>query len=324
MQRMLAVLAWLATNERTTVDELADRFGISRHQMEKDLALATMSSYGPEIDAGNFLEFYIDDDGTVEAYALKRDLVGPTRLTRAEAFAVLTAGRAALDLDPSLEALRSAMSKLANALGTGMDEVIDVDLRGPGCLADFRLAEADRRVVRIGYWSASRDEVTERTVEPIRVFFRDGYWYSRCVDHPADGHGRAAITGDRSTTRRARERTSEGAVRLFRLDRVMTWEITAARFEASSASESTDDLLDLPPDSIAVTIRFPESSRWVNDYFELRQVHEAGGSIIGVLDVVGIAFLDQLLVRARGEVLEPPELAGRTQLAAEAILARYR
>lgn len=301
MQRMLAVLAWLAANKRTTVSELADRFEVSESQMEKDLVLATMSGYGPDYDPSTMLEFFIDDDGTVEAYALKRDLVGPTRLTRAEAFAVLTAGRAALDIDPTLDALRSAMAKLAEALGADMDDVVDVDLAAPGCLSDFRTAEAGQRQVNIEYWSASRDEVTKRTVDPIYVFFRDGAWYARCVDHLG----------------------SSKAVRLFRLDRITSWALTDQPFVPPARIDTTDAVFDPPPDSRAVTIRFPQSSRWIMDYLDLREVHEDDRSFTGVLDVVGTAFLDQWLVRSRGQVIDPPELRGRTAIAASAILTRY-
>lgn len=313
MRRTLAMLSWLAVHEEASLAELADRFGVTERQIRNDIEMAGTSVFGdgPEAER-RWLEVYIDDDDdTVRAHALPVDLIGPTRLGREEAFAVLAAGRAALETDPSLDPLRSAMAKLAGVLDVGLEGEVDVDLATPACVADFRAAAERGEQLEIGYWSAWRDDVTSRTVGPLYVFFRSGSWYARCVD-------------DRP------EPAPAPATRLFRLDRVTRCRRTGTAFTPPPRVDPDAAVFDRPDESREVVVRFPWSARWVLDYLELRDVTTevaADGThdhLTGTVDAVGTAFLDQLLVRTRGEVIDPPDLRGRTAVAARAILDRYR
>ena len=58
------------------------------------------------------------------------------------------------------------------------DETVAVALDDSERLAPLlRRAVDDQRALRIRYYSASRDETTERTIDPVRMFTVDGNGY---------------------------------------------------------------------------------------------------------------------------------------------------
>src|SRR6185436_3860146 len=104
------------------------------------------------------------------------------RLTPAEGFSVLAAGRALLAV-PGAEAtgpLASALSKLEAALGAAGS--VSVELEAPPLLAVVRSAAEGRRRLAVEYFSAWRDEVTSRTIDPYVVFSQEGHWYVAAAD----------------------------------------------------------------------------------------------------------------------------------------------
>ena len=52
-----------------------------------------------------------------------------------------------------------------------------MELDAPVLLPLVREAVADRRPLRISYYSASTDRVTEREIAPLRLFASEGHWY---------------------------------------------------------------------------------------------------------------------------------------------------
>ena len=110
----------------------------------------------------------------------------PLRLTAPEGFALLAAGRAAMQLpgaDPD-GPLGRALDKLAAALGDEPDRrrARRWTWRRPPLVDVLVAAAADGERLRIRYWTASRDEVTERTIAPRRVFHERGHWYVSADD----------------------------------------------------------------------------------------------------------------------------------------------
>ncbi len=127
-------------------------------------------------------------------------IVRPLRLGVDEALALLVGLRALADV-PGLhdrDALQRTILKLEDAAGDAArasDQVrVEVEAQGP--LADVRDALARGRRVHLTYFVPSRDETTERDVDPMRVLLVDARWYLE------------------GWCRRAED------VRLFRMDRV--------------------------------------------------------------------------------------------------------
>src|SRR5204862_6625790 len=100
-------------------------------------------------------------------------------------------------------AVRRATVKIENAVGDATPVGVAVDL-GPVALgaaeaattAAVRDALTAGRALRIRYYTAGRDAVSQRTVDPMRLLLADGRGYLEAWCRQADG------------------------VRLFRLDRI--------------------------------------------------------------------------------------------------------
>lgn len=179
VRRMLLMLPWLIERGEVPLDEVAQRFDLSPEDVESDIAWVSMCGLPPYVD--EMIDVFVDE-GMVYM-GVPRVFTRPLRLTAPEGFALLTAGRAAMGLpgaDPQ-GPLGRGLAKLASALGDDGGTVV-VDLQRPKIADD--LTDAVRRVERLElvYWSATRDEVTERVVTPRRLFADRGNWYLAADD----------------------------------------------------------------------------------------------------------------------------------------------
>ena len=159
-----------------------------------------LPGYGP----GDLIDFEFSGD-TIEV-TFSAGIDQPLRLTSPEATGLLVALRALVDMpgvvDP--EAARSAIAKIESAAGT-----IGHDRRAPWppstsprrsraqAAAAVRAAVRDGRALTIEYYSASRDTLSSRVVDPIRVVLVGDHSYLEAWCREAEG------------------------VRLFRFDRIV-------------------------------------------------------------------------------------------------------
>ncbi len=202
--------------------------------------------------------------------------------------------------------LARGLAKLATALGEAADgdASVLVDLDRPP-LTDAVVAAAERNErISVEYWSASSDELTERTITPHQVYADRGNWYVTASD----------------------ERS--GDVRTFRIDRI----------ESIVASGVFDDErpADLPrpgewfaDGSVPrATMRFSPSARWVIERYPVDDIGEPDdqGRVTAVVPVATQRWLERVLVRLGGdvEVLEPASVAALGPRAAGRVLERYR
>ena len=185
-------------------------------------------------------------------------------------------------------------------LGTGG---VVVDLAQPEATAPIITAIDERRRLTISYWSASTDEVTERTVTPRAVFADRGRWYVVADD-------------DRS-----------GDERRFRIDRIIEWRPADGVVEPRQVTvPSGDDWFDDAADAVTVTLALAPAGRWVIERFPVRDVTDTPDRIVAVLSVASERWLRELLLRlgANAEVLDPPEWRELAAAAAHEVLAaRY-
>jgi proteasome accessory factor C len=307
LSRLLVMLPWLMERREVPLDEVAAKFSMSRDEVVKELELASMCGLPPFVD--ELIDVFIDEELVI--VGVPRLFTKPLRLTAPEGFALLAAGRAAMELpgaDPD-SPLGRGLAKLAAALGEEPgDAALTVDLAPTELVDEFVDATTGGERLRIRYWTASRDEVTEREITPRRVFHERGDWYVDADDHRS---------GERRT---------------FRIDRVETFERTgtvdgiadpdggASGAAASSVAWAVDGSLP------RVTLRLEPAARWVIEQYPVDSVTaRKDGVVDATFAVSSERWLERLLLRVGtdAEVLAPVEYQSLAVAAARRVLARY-
>lgn len=299
IQRILALVPWIVAHPGSPKAEIAARFGITVDQLDDDLALVLMIGV-PPYSPGDFLDVEEDDDGHV-AIRLADYFQRPLRLTPAEGLGLLAAGRALLAVpgsDPE-GPLATALAKLQDALEL---PGLVVDVGEPVQLTAIRDAVTAHERVEIEYWSAGRDELTTRRIDPEVVFFATGEWYVGAYCH------------------RARDE------RMFRVDRIRSVAPTGEMFEPGATGFETGDVYTARAADTRVTLELSSAAAWVAEAYPTEAVTErADGSLEIVLAVSERAWLERLLLRLGPDarVLAPEELKPVAADAARRILGRY-
>lgn len=304
LQRLLAMVPWIAGHDGPTLAEVCDRFGITADQLAADLAvvwLVGLPPYTPDA----LIDVVQEGDRVWIHYA---DVFSaPQRLTPDQAVALLTAGASVLALpgaDPD-GALARGVAKLADVLGVDAGQVLDVDLGGarPDVLEVLRTAVREHRRVHLDYYSYGRDTRTERDIDPYLVHAQDGSLYVLGHCHRAGGERR------------------------FRIDRIAAATLLEDTFEAP-ASELVTAVFQPDPDDPRVVLRLSPAARWVTEAYPVESVEEdQQGRVLVTLAVAAEPWLERLLVSLGpdAELVDgPEELRGAGSRAAARILARYR
>jgi proteasome accessory factor C len=300
IQRILALVPWIIAHPHSSKQEIALRFGISVDQLDDDLALVLMIGV-PPYSPGDYLDVEEDEAGHVTIH-LADYFQRALRLTPAEGLALLAAGRALLAVpgsDPT-GPLATALSKLEEALEL---PGLVVDVGEPTQLEAIRNAVAGHDRVEIEYWSAGRDELTTRRIDPEVVFFATGEWYVGAYCH------------------RARDE------RMFRVDRIRSVTDTGETFEPGATEFETRDVYTPRADDTRVTLELAPAAAWVAESHPTEAVTErADGSLEIVLAVSERAWLERLLLRLGPDalVVAPTEFATLAADAAKRALGRYR
>lgn len=301
--RILAIVPWIAEQEAPLVADVCARFGLTPEELTADLEIVPMVGLYP-YTPDNLIELVFDDDRIRLEYG--NFFERPLRLTKEEALVILAAAKASLPTtghDPS-GSLSRALGKIADALGVDLEDDLEVVLAEPAGdrLEVLEAAVGDREALEIGYFSHARNEHTERTVEPLRLFHSEGAWY-------LDAHCRTT-PGDR----------------VFRVDRVTDIRPTGEHFERTPDRTSTEAFSpaeDLP----RVTLEVDADGAWVADQYPVEERLEVGDGRLRVTLVVSARpWLERLLLQLgpHGRVVEgPDDLAGVGAEAAERLLARY-
>ena len=316
LSRLLALVPWLVVNDGITITEAAAHFGVSPEQLEKDLWLLIvcgLPGHGPEqlIDIQFWEEarIHVLDAQTMSA---------PLRLSGDEIVALLVGLRllAQIPGDHDRVALLRATHRLQDAVGeVGDRSAVVVDIAGDSSVVDvMNRAMIEHRHVHIVYGSATRDEVTERDIEPLRITSDDGRTYVEAM------------------CRRA------GAVRTFRLDRILKATLPDPRSDGGIADEPIDATSDdVPRDagfamtaaatpSFSARIKVDGDARWVLDVLALEDIEEGGdGSISATVLVHDPEWLVRTMLSLGGiaEVTAPETLRIAVANAAGRALTAY-
>jgi proteasome accessory factor C len=297
--RLLAIVAWLAEVGEAPIAELCARFDIGQDELVRELELAACCGL-PPYSPDTLLEIVVSDE-TVQAF-LPKELARPRRLTPAEGLALAASARTILAV-PGADAdgsLGRALAKLDAVLGDDRRLVIRLD--APPLLEAIQHLVGAGVQAEIEYHSASTDETTVRTVEPIEVTSLDGHWYLDAYCHRA------------------------GGVRRFRVDRIRTVRSLDVPARATTPARAGDDAFVPGPGAILVTLLVGPEGRWVLDTVPVLSRHERPRTTVEVtLAVGGRAWLERLLLQLgpRARVVSPIELAGAGAAAAGRLRRRY-
>ena len=301
VRRLLVMLPWLMERGEVSVAETAQRFDLTEAEVAKDLELVAMCGLPPFVD--ELIDVFIDE-GMIWV-GVPRLFTRPLRLNALEAWELLAAGRAAMEL-PGADAdgpLGRGLAKLAFALGDDDTSGVRIDLDRPDAATSLADAAERGEQMRIRYRSPARDDVTERLVLPRQVFTDRGEWY---------------VTADDERS---------GEIRTFRIDRIESIEPTGVTPTPSAAP------LPVPGDWFTdgsiprVTVRLAPAARWVVERYPVDSVGEPDddGWVTATLAVVSEPWFTRTLVRLGpdAEVVDPSEWRAIARGATEQVLARY-
>jgi proteasome accessory factor C len=300
LSRLLVILPWLMERGAASVAETAARFDVSENDLVRDLELVAMCGLPPYVD--ELIDLFIDD-GTI-IVGVPRLFLRPLRLTEEQAFELLAAGRAAMQLpgaDPE-GALNRGLRKLAIGLGEDDTGVLVIS-PNPAEVTQLVDAAREGREVAVVYRSRTREEATERVLTPFRTFQDFGRWYVTAHDSLSD------------------------EVRDFRVDRIESLEIGGP-----SARRPPDDLgapgtWFVDADIERVDLRIGPAGRWVVERYPVDSVTEPDteGWVSVRMAVTGESWLARLLLRLgdQVEVIGPDSMRGIGRDAALRVLERY-
>ena len=322
LSRLLAMVPWLLEHQGVPLEQAARHFDITSDQLVRDLELLFVCG-----TPGHMPDDLIEaewESGRV--YLANADAIArPLRLGLDEALALLAGLRTLLDVPGAgdREALKGALAKLSSAAGeaaaaagaVSVDLSADTAPQAPGGAGAAARAERaldvaraglrTRRRIHLRYLVPSRDETTERHVDPMRVLTVDGHWYLEGWCHRSTG------------------------VRLFRLDRVLEADLMDADGTPppEAVARDVDDALFQPStDDLLVTLDLEDGARWVAEQVPVESTAELPGGVLRVqLRTADPRWLRRLLLGLGGgaRVVDPPDLAEAVAAAAREALAQY-
>ncbi len=311
--RLLALVPYIQARREVELEQAARDFGVSQAQIVKDLNVLWFCGM-PGLGMGDLIDVDMDaleGEGVIRLSNAEY-LSRPLRLDSSEASALIVALRAlregsADDVRPIVD---RTLNKLEAAAGDGAAVAAQVDIRMPqeaGRLTHLRdqltRAVDERRQVRLDYYVPTRDESTERVVDPLQVVTAGGNTYLEAYCHLAEDQ------------------------RLFRLDRISTAEVLDTPVDEHADLEPRDlaDGIFQPSGAdLLATLRLAPEARWVSEYYPIEDTKELrGGGLTVRLRVGDPAWLTRLMLRlgASAELVDPPELGDRVrEVAAQALL----
>jgi proteasome accessory factor C len=308
LPRLLALVPYLLARPGILVAEAAADLGVSEQQLRRDLELlwvCGLPGHGP----GDLIDLSFDGDTVTVTY--DAGMSRPLRLAADEALALVVALRTLAEV-PGLagrDAVRRALAKVESAAGDAADAAAAVAVRvevRERTLAVVQQGLDAHRALRLRYYTAGRDETTDRTVDPMRLLLVDGRTYLEAWCRRVEG------------------------TRMFRLDRIDEVRVLdePARPPAEAAPRDLAAGLYQPgPDHPEVTLRLAAASRWVADYYPCEKVRELpDGRTEVTLRVADTGWVRRLMLRLGGgaEVLAPPSLLAEVRAEARAALDAYR
>lgn len=310
--RLLTLVPFLHHRDGVRLDDAAQLLGTSSDQVLRDLKVLFMCGL-PGGLPGDLIDVDLDAIQTEQGSAITEGVIRvenadylqrPLRLSATEASAIIVALRMLRDTSTgeTRALVGRVLEKLEGAVATTAAAHVDVT-PSPRDVEQVAIADRARELndavaagkqVRLTYYVPSRDEESDRVVDPRGVVSHGVFTYLDAWCHRAEGE------------------------RLFRLDRITKLEVLDA--EVATDPQPPRDLssglfTDVEgPDDVVVTLRLAPEARWATEYYPVKDVRiDPDGTAEVDLVVVDRTWLTRLLMRLApyAEVVRP---AGITEV----------
>ncbi|SFB55015.1 proteasome accessory factor C [Amycolatopsis marina] len=311
MPRLLALVPYLLARPGIRIDEAARDFGVTSKQLRRDLELLWMCGL-PGYDPGDLIDLSFDEDTVSVTYdaGMRR----PLRLTGGEATALLVALRALAETPGVVDtdSVQRAIAKIEGAAGESRPSgvVVGNGVRERAETArtreTIRQALQQRKALRMRYYTASKDEINDRTVDPMRLLIVQAIGYLEAWCRRAD------------------------AVRLFRLDRIDDLEVLEEPAAPPPHARPTDlsgGVFSPGPEQQEAELVLEPDARWVAEYYPCAELAELDGGRLRISMRYGDEswMVRLVLGLGGGAVVErPASLASAVRQRAADALARAR
>ncbi|MGF4042295.1 helix-turn-helix transcriptional regulator [Paenarthrobacter nitroguajacolicus] len=314
LARMLQLVPFLVHHQGLHIQQVADHFGISRKALIDDLKILICSGL-PEGYPDDLLDIQWENDHVYISEHL--DLNRPVRFSEDEAAALLTGLAMLGDLpalagmleDESGSALESVTIKLTGAAGqaarlAGSVSGQSVAPEQSQAFAAITRAIREGEQLRLKYFSLQRDEVTERDVDPLRLYSLDNTWYFEAYCH------------------------SKAGIRNFRLDRVEALEANgrAVSMPATAGQDFPARLFTPSDDDVQVVLQLTrQGAGLADDYYAERTAQLPDGGLVAEVRFGNAEWLPMFVSQHGGSVriLEPGHLQQESRAWVDAALAQY-
>lgn len=313
LPRLLTLVPYLIARPGIPIAEAAADFGVDEAQLRSDLELLWMCGlpgYGP----GDLVDLSFEGDAVTVAFdaGMRR----PLRLSTAEAATLAVALRTLADAPgvADADAVQRALAKIEDASGRAVTTapaeeagVATGSGRTPGgAEAAVRRGVETGRALLLTYYSASRDAVGRREVDPMRLLMVDAATYLEAWCRRAEG------------------------VRLFRLDRVEDAEVldeaAAPPPQARPRAGEGDEVLRPVEEAGVAALVLSAGARWVGEYYPTETVATADDGSARVTMRYGDRDWMVRLLLGLGDavtVLAPDDLVAACDARARDALAAY-
>ena len=308
LRRLLALVPYVATRRVVGLAETAATFGMTERELIDDLNLAwCVELRAPEPYCPIDLSY---EDGQI-SISQAESIARPLRLAVDEASALLVALRMLAEAGGDRVAVNRLIAKIetaAGAAGAASSQVTVQQFDSPrvrAVAAKLSGALTAGRRVHLRHYVWSRDEDTERDVDPMRLLVVEGRTYLEGWCRRAEG------------------------VRLFRLDRVVKVDVLDVPAEVPEEAEPRDvdaGLFRPSETDVLAELELGPEARWVAESYPCESATDLPDGWLRI----GLRTPDTTLVRRLalrlGEdarVVSPPGLADEVRATAAATLALY-
>ena len=302
--RLLNLVPYLLARPGILIAEAAADLDVSERQLREDLELlwvCGLPGYGP----GDLIDMALDGDRVTISHDAGIDR--PLRLTQDEALALVVALRMLAETPGtgSRDVIERALAKIENAAGDLADAPVAVKLPANAEKLDqVRAAVEGGHALRMTYYTAARDETTERVVDPMRVLMVGGRAYLEAWCRRAE------------------------ATRMFRVDRIDAFtelDEPAAPPPDAEPQDVSDGVFKPTDDLPLMTLRIGRHSRWITEYYPVEEVRRDGAEWVVTMRITDLGWAQRLLMGLGPDVtvVGPPELLERIREQATAALDQY-
>lgn len=246
MSRLLAMVPYFLAREGISIEQAAQDLQVTPAQLTKDLEQLFVCGI-PGYYHGDLIDLEFSEGVVSVLFSAGMDR--PLRLTVTEATPLLVALRSLLDIPGVVDrgAARRAIAKIEEAVGARIPTVgsgdPDTEAEETPTYRALREATTRRRAVAIRYYSATRDTVSDRVVDPIGLQVVDNQTYLEAWCRSSDG------------------------VRLFRFDRVERAGVLDEPSNPPTDRPAQSAVINENPDLPSVEIDIDTDHLWVLDYY---------------------------------------------------------